>query len=132
MIYACVLAWREEAEGVATAAAFAVALLALIFALAGVVPASIRVGDVEFKIQQAKDEGKEEGGLEGFVAGAKVAAEVRAGRMEPDAVAAAAKAALTSDHPLRMAEIGVEVPVPNLASDEEADSCAAAIADVLS
>ena len=118
LIYACVLAWREETEGVATAAAFALALFAMIFALAGVVPASVKVGDVEVKIRQAEENGKEQGGLEGFIAGTKVASEVKAGHMDPGTVEAAAKAALTSDNPLRLTEVGVEVPVPKMASEQ--------------
>jgi hypothetical protein len=128
LVYACVLAWREETEGVATAAAFALALLALIFALAGVVPASVKVGDVEFKIRQAEESGKEQGGLEGFIAGTKVASEVKEGHMDPDAVVAATRAALTSDNPLRVPEVGVEVPVPKMASVQEANARVAEIA----
>jgi len=133
LIYACVLAWHEDAEGVATAAAFAVAFFALIFALAGVVPASVKVGDVEVKIQQAKqegkEEGKEEGALTGFMAGAKVATDVKEQRLEVDVVKNAVKAALMSDEPLRLPDI--EVQVPKLASEEEADDRTAEIVDVL-
>jgi hypothetical protein len=138
LIYACVLAWHEDAEGVATAAAFAVAFFALIFALAGVVPASVKIGDVEVKIQQAKEEGKaegkeegkEEGGLEGFMAGASVATDLQMNRLDIDTVRTAVKTALMSDEPLRLAS-GIEVSVPKLASEEAANDCTAEIVNAL-
>jgi hypothetical protein len=137
LIYACVLAWHDGAEGVATAAAFAVAFFALIFGLAGVVPASVKVGDVEVKIQQAKqegreegkEEGKEEGALTGFMAGAKVATDVKEQRLRVDDVKEAVKAALMSDDPLRLSDI--DVRIPKLASEEDVDALTAEIVDVL-
>ncbi len=41
LVYAALLGWRTNANGVVTAAAFAVGFLFATFALAGVVPANI-------------------------------------------------------------------------------------------
>jgi hypothetical protein len=55
LVYAALLGWRTNANGVVTAAAFAVGFLFATFALAGVVPANIKIGDVEVKLQQARE-----------------------------------------------------------------------------
>jgi hypothetical protein len=60
--------WRTNANGVVTAAAFAVGFLFATFTLADVVPAKIKVGDVEVKLQQARQRGAEEGRIRGLEA----------------------------------------------------------------
>jgi hypothetical protein len=52
-----VLAFMNR-NGLSTAAVFAVGLLFGIVAVSGMMPASIKVGDVEVMLQQAKEEGK--------------------------------------------------------------------------
>jgi hypothetical protein len=128
LAFACVLAWREETEGVATAAAFAVAIFALIFAFAGVVPASIKIGDL-ITIENAKKEGKEEGKVEGLVAGAKVATAVQGQNIDKPVIEEAVMKALTTDEPLRLG--GIEVPVPMLENNQVAEKCTADLVDVL-
>jgi hypothetical protein len=61
-----VLGWRTNANGVVTAAAFAVGFLFATFALAGVVAAKVEVGDVEVKLQQARERGAEGGRIRGL------------------------------------------------------------------
>jgi hypothetical protein len=128
LAFACVLAWREETEGVAAAAAFAVAILTLIFAFAGVVPASIKIGDL-ITIENAKNEGKKVGKLEGLVDGAKVATAVQTANIDKPVIEEAVKKALTTNQPLRLG--GIEVPVPKLESDQAAEQCTADFVDAL-
>ena len=137
LAYAFLLGWHETAEGVATAAAFAVALFTLIFALAGVVPASVKVGDVEVKLQQAKEEGKkegaEQGGLQGVKVGAALAARVQRGEIQADDVGQALKTALMTDKPLELdlPAANVQVPMPKLEDEKAADVHAQEITSVL-
>lgn len=51
----------NKASGVAVAAALAVGLLLLVVALAGQVPSTLKVGDVEVKLDQARAEGARDG-----------------------------------------------------------------------
>jgi hypothetical protein len=137
LAYGAVLAWREDADGIAVAAAFAVGLANLIFALAGVVPSSVKVGDVEFQLQRAKAEGKEEGAQlgkaqgkaegvqEGAVAGLRTAAalceKVKEGEMQPAEVEAVLAEALSSDKPLDLPLVeGPPLPVANLGDEAPA------------
>jgi hypothetical protein len=114
LAYAFVLAWHETSEGIATAAAFTVALFALIFALAGVVPASVKIGDVEFQLRQAeshgKAEGTAEGHLEGIKAGTRLATKVCEGTLDVADVKEAVTTALTSDTPIDLPDAHVQVP----------------------
>lgn len=107
--YASVLGWRTNANGVVTASAFAVGFLFAIFALAGVVPASIKIGDVEVKLQQAR----ENGAVEGLTAGAAISKGVAAGDLPVEQVQKALHTALTSPKPLRLNDI--DLPVAQLA-----------------
>src|SRR5918998_2029616 len=111
--YAAVLGWRTEANGVVTAAAFAVGFLFATFALAGVVPASIKVGDVELKMQQERKDAADEGRVQGLEAGAAISKVVAAGELQVDQVEAALRAALTGPESLRVD--GIDLPVPQLA-----------------
>ncbi len=111
--YAAVLGWRTDANGVVTAAAFAVGFLFATFALAGVVPASIKIGDVELKMQQELADAANEGRVQGLEAGATISKGVAAGDLPVAQVEAALRAALTSPEPLRVD--GVDLPVPQLA-----------------
>jgi len=111
--YAAVLGWRTDANGVVTAAAFAVGFLFATFALAGVVPASIKIGDVELKMQQERKDAADEGRVQGLEAGAAISKVVAAGELRVDQVEAALRAALTSPESLRVD--GIDLPVPQLA-----------------
>jgi hypothetical protein len=110
--YAFVLGWRADVSGIAVAAAFAVGFLFATFALSGVVPASIKVGDVELRLAQAKEDGRHEGRVDGIQTGALLGSKVVAGEVEVEEVAAALHEALTSPGPLRVD--GVEVPVAQM------------------
>lgn len=131
--YGAVLAWRDGGDGVAIASVFAVGLIALIFAMAGVVPASVKVGDLEMKLSQAEERGKQEGITEGkaqgitegkaqgiaegkaegkasgALAGLLTAAEIRAAverkEVPPDELRKALEAALSSDSPLKLSAL---------------------------
>lgn len=111
--YAFVLGWRADANGVATAAAFAVGFLFATFALAGVVPANVKIGDVEVKLQQARDSGTQKGRVEGLTAGAAISERVAAGELPVERVEAALRTALTSPESLRVDHI--DLPVAQLA-----------------
>jgi hypothetical protein len=111
--YASVLGWRTNANGVVTAAAFAVGFLFATFALAGVVPSNIKVGDAEVKLQQARESGADEGRVQGLTAGVTISKGVAAGDLPVDRVEAALHAALTSPDSLRVD--GVNLPVAQLA-----------------
>jgi hypothetical protein len=111
--YAAVLGWRTDANGVVTAAAFAVGFLFATFALAGVVPASIKIGDVELKMQQERKDAADEGRVQGLEAGAAISKVVAAGELQVDQVEAALRAALTGPESLRVDDI--DLPVPQLA-----------------
>jgi hypothetical protein len=113
LVYAALLGWRTNANGVVTAAAFAVGFLFATFALAGVVPANIKIGDVEVKLQQARENGAEEGRVEGLAAGTAISKRVAAGDLEVDHVQAALHTALTSPEALRID--GINLPVAQLA-----------------
>ncbi len=102
LVYAAVLGWRTDANGVVTAAAFAVGFLFATFALAGVVPASIKIGDVELKMQQERKDAADEGRVQGLEAGAAISKVVAAGELRVDQVEAALRAALTSPESLRV------------------------------
>ncbi len=105
---AFVLGWRDSADGTAVAAAFVTGFLFASFALAGVVPSSIKVGDVELSLQQAKDAGR----VEGIGAGTHLAAQVASGQLGVDEVSRALHTALTTDADLQVD--GVHLPVPRL------------------
>jgi hypothetical protein len=141
--YGGILAWREQSDGIAVASAFAVGLVALIFALAGVVPASVKVGDVQIQLQQAKAEGKvegkvegklegkEEGRQEGAVHGLQTAAEVcekvKSGELQPEQVEAALNQALSSDAPLDLPAVSSPpLPVANVGAAASATARAMA------
>jgi len=111
--YASVLGWRTDANGVVTAAAFAVGFLFATFALTGVVPASIKIGDVELKMQQELVNAANEGRVQGLEAGAAISKGVAAGDLPVDQVEAALRTALTSQESLHVD--GVDLPVPQLA-----------------
>src|SRR5918998_2173880 len=111
--YAAVLGWRTDANGVVTAAAFAVGFLFATFALSGVVPASIKIGDVELKMQQERKDAADEGRVQGLEAGAAMSKVVAAGELQVDQVEAALRAALTSPDSLRVD--GIDLAVPQLA-----------------
>ncbi|TCN43308.1 hypothetical protein EV644_10253 [Kribbella orskensis] len=145
--YGGVLAWREQSDGIAVASAFAVGLVTLIFALAGVVPASVKVGDVQVQLQQAKADGKVEGKVEGrvegkaegkeegAVAGLRTAAEVcekvKSGDLRPEQVEAALTEALSSDAPFDLAAVSAPpLPVANLGA--AASATASAMAEAFS
>jgi hypothetical protein len=146
LVFAAVLAWHEDTEGVASAAAFGVAFFALIFAFAGVVPASVKVGDIEVKVQQAKEDGKEEGkkagkeegwkegaeatGLDAFIAGCEVAQKVSTGDLDLDTIKTEVAAALSSEMSIDLPDMDKKVPVPNLDS-ASANARAGEIVDVL-
>lgn len=127
--YAAVLGWRPEANGVVTASAFAVGFLFATFALAGVVPANIKIGDVEVKLQQARERGMQEGRVEGLAAGAAISKNVAAGDLPVEQVEAALRTALTSPESLRID--GIDLPVAQLAPPV-ADARIHAVADALS
>lgn len=111
--YAFVLGWRTDANGVVTAAAFAVGFLFATFALAGVVPANIKIGDVEVKLQQARENGAHEGRVDGLAAGAAISKHVAEGDMPVDQVEAALRTALTSPESFRIDHI--DLPIAQLA-----------------
>jgi hypothetical protein len=104
--YASVLGWRSNTDGVVTAAAFAVGFLFATFALAGVVPASIKIGDVELELQQAGDEGR----VEGLAAGIAISKSVVTGELPVEQVETALQNALTSPEPLKIDGINLSVP----------------------
>lgn len=112
LVYASVLGWRTDANGVVPAAAFAVGFLFATFALAGVVPASIKIGDVELKMQQERKDAADEGRVQGLEAGAAISKGVAAGELRVDQVEAALRAALTSPESLQVN--GINLPVPQL------------------
>ena len=112
LVYAALLGWRTNANGVVTAAAFAVGFLFATFALAGVVPANIKIGDVEVKLQQARENGADEGRVEGLAAGTAISKGVAAGDLGVDQVQAALHTALTSPEALRID--GINLPVAQL------------------
>jgi hypothetical protein len=103
LLYAGVLGLRENSDGIATAAAFAVGLLFALVALTGVVPASIKVGDVELKLEQAKQQGKVEGQTWGMAQGATMTAEVAALR-DPSGALQEMTAALPAEAPDELKE----------------------------
>jgi hypothetical protein len=113
LLYVSVLGWRTDTNGVVTAAAFAVGFLFATFALAGVVPASIKIGDVELKMQQERKDAADEGRVQGLEAGAAISKGVAAGELRVDQVEAALRAALTSPESLQVN--GINLPVPQLA-----------------
>lgn len=112
LVYAALLGWRTNANGVVTAAAFAIGFLFATFALAGVVPANIKIGDVEVKLQQARESGADEGRVEGLAAGTAISKGVAAGDLGVDQVQAALHAALTSPESLQVD--GINLPVARL------------------
>ncbi|HEU0090420.1 MAG TPA: hypothetical protein VFQ77_22635 [Pseudonocardiaceae bacterium] len=126
--YAAVLGWRTDANGIVTAAAFAVGFLFATFALAGVVPANIKVGDVEVKLQQARERGAYEGRVEGLAAGADISKSVAAGDLLVERVETALRTALTSPESLRID--GVELPIAQL-PPSAAEAKIHAVADAL-
>lgn len=126
--YASVIGWRTDANGVVTAAAFAVGFLFATFALAGVVPATIKIGDVEVKLQQAQESGAQEGRVEGLAVGADISKRVAAGDLHVDQVEAALHTALTSPASLRVD--GIELPVAQL-GPSAAEAKTQAVADDL-
>lgn len=131
LVYASLLGWRTNANGVVTAAAFAIGFLFATFALAGVVPATIKIGDVEVKLQQARESGVEEGRVEGLAAGAAISEGVAAGDLPVDQVETALHTALTSPEPLRIN--GIDLPVAQLApsaAEAEIQAVATALATV--
>jgi hypothetical protein len=143
LAFGAVLAWREESEGIAVASVFAVGLVTLIFALAGVVPANIKVGDVEVQLLQAtaegkkqgKQEGKEEGKQEGAAAGLQavkaVCEKVKEGVLQPEGVEAALTEALSTPAPLDLPAVSAPpLDVADLSADARAT--ASAIAQALS
>jgi hypothetical protein len=114
--YASVLGWRSNANGVVTAAAFAVGFLFATFALAGVVPANIKIGDVEVKLQQEREKGADEGRVQGLAVGTAISKRVATGELPVEQVETALQAALTSPEPLRVDDINL--PVAQLALSE--------------
>lgn len=128
LAYALVLGWREDGDGVAVAAAFATALLLATAALGGVVPSSIRVGDVEVRLQQAREDGRDEGRVEGLASGTAISSKVATGELDAADVLAALHTALRTPGPLRVD--GLRVPVPQLPGPE-ADAVVAAVGDAL-
>jgi hypothetical protein len=98
LVYGGILGWRENSDGIATAAAFAVGLLFAILALTGILPASIEVGDVELKLEQARQQGKVEGETLGMAQGAIKIGEVAALR-DPSDVLQEMTAALPAEAP---------------------------------
>jgi hypothetical protein len=126
--YASVLGWRTNANGVVTAAAFAIGFLFATFALAGVVPANIKIGDVEVKLQQARENGADEGRVEGLAAGAAISKGVAAGDLGIDRITAALQSALTSPESLRID--GINLPVAQL-TQSAAEAKVQTVADAL-
>jgi hypothetical protein len=126
--YASVLGWRTNANGIVTAAAFAVGFLFATFALAGVVPANIKIGDVEVKMQQARESGADEGRVQGLAAGVSISKGVAAGDLPVDQVTEALHAALTSPESLRVD--GIDLSVAQLAPSA-AHTHVQAVADAL-
>jgi hypothetical protein len=122
------LGWRINANGVVTAAAFAIGFLFATFALAGVVPANITIGDVEVKLQQARDNGADEGRAEGLATGTAISKAVAAGDLRVDQVHAALHTALTSPEPLRID--GINLPVAQL-TPSAAEAAIQTVADAL-
>jgi hypothetical protein len=112
LAYAAALGWRDHANGVATAAAFAVGFLFATFALSGVVPSNIKVGDVEIKLDQARESGMQAGHVEGLAVGAALSRQVATGDLPVEHVESALRAALTSPEPLRVD--GIDLPVPQV------------------
>lgn len=111
--YVSVLGWRTDANGVATAAAFAVGFLFATFTLVGVVSANVKIGDVEIKLQQALDSGTQEGRVEGLTVGAVISERVAAGELPVERVEAALRTALTSPESHRVDHL--DLPVAQLA-----------------
>jgi hypothetical protein len=68
LIFGGALALADKSDGVAVAAAFALAAAMLIFAVMGVVPASIKVGDIDIKLEQAMEAGRQNGAVAGLQA----------------------------------------------------------------
>jgi hypothetical protein len=126
--YASMLGWRTNANGVVTAAAFAIGFLFATFALAGVVPANIKIGDVEVKLQQARENGADEGRVEGLAAGAAISKGVAAGDLGIDRITAALQSALTSPESLRID--GINLPVAQL-TQSAAEAKVQTVADAL-
>jgi hypothetical protein len=120
LAYGAALGWRAEANGVATAAAFAVGFLFATFALSGVVPSTIKVGDVEVQLDRARESGKQAGHVDGLAAGAAISRQVAAGDLPVERVEAALRAALTGPGPLRVD--GIHLPVPHVATAEAEDA----------
>jgi hypothetical protein len=123
-VFGGMLAWQEKSDGIAVASAFAVAAIAFVFGLAGVVPASVKVGDVELALQQAKQQGSEEGQKRGVVQGITTAAVVKQcmneGLVPAEQVKSALTQALTTDAPLDTDAIGVPkgvLDLPNLGAE---------------
>lgn len=124
---ASVLGWRTDTNGVVTAAAFAVGFLFATL-LAGVVPATIKIGDVEVKLQQARESGADEGRVEGLAAGVAISKKVAAGDLPVDRVETALHTTLTSPESLRVD--GIDLPVAQFAPSV-ADAKMQAVADAL-
>lgn len=111
--YAGTIGWRTNANGVVVAAAFAVGFLFAVFALAGVVPSHIKVGDVEVQLQQAWESGAGKGRVEGLTAGTELSKGVATGDLPVGQVEEAVYAALTSPESLRID--GIDLPIAQLA-----------------
>jgi len=73
IVVGVVLAFMNR-NGISTAAVVAVGLLFGVVAVSGMMPASIKVGDVEIMLQRAKEEGMAEGAFAAVTATAKIAA----------------------------------------------------------
>jgi hypothetical protein len=99
LVYGAALGWRTEANGVATAAA-----------------SNIKVGDVEVKLDEARESGIHEGHAEGLAAGAALSGQVAAGDLPVDHVTTALRIALNSPEPLRVD--GIHLPIAQLAPAE--------------
>jgi hypothetical protein len=120
LAYAAALGWQPHASGVATAAAFAVGFLFATFALSGTVPANIKVGDVEIKLDQARADGEQTGHVAGFTAGTAISRQVAAGDLPVDRIEAALRSALTGPGPLKID--GIQLPVAQLSPAEAEDA----------
>jgi uncharacterized membrane protein len=129
LVYGGILAWRANTNGVAVAAHFGVGIISFVFALAGVVPASVKLGDLEVKLQQAQEQAREEGKQQGSLAGLQAAVEIaQLPPSERDEVKDSLAEALRTDEPLSLSQ--VELPLPKLA-DADARRNAATITDAL-
>ncbi|HEY7100529.1 MAG TPA: hypothetical protein VH573_02690 [Mycobacteriales bacterium] len=82
--YGFVLGSDDDSNGVTVAAALAVGVLLLVVALAGQLPSSLKVGDVELKLDQARADGVRDG--------AKLAAKAATGMSTADIEQAATQA----------------------------------------